>query len=136
MQKHYDVDGHDFSIAGEASSNFKSYLKKLGIAPEVIRRVAIAMYEAEINTIIHGGGGICDAEVSKDRITITFRDHGPGIKDIDLSMQEGYSTASDQIREMGFGAGMGLPNIKKYTDGMNIDSKVGVGTTVELIINI
>ena len=113
MQKHYDVDGHDFSIAGEASSNFKSYLKKLGIAPEVIRRVAIAMYEAEINTIIHGGGGICDAEVSKDRITITFRDHGPGIKDIDLAMQEGYSTASDQIREMGFGAGMGLPNIKK-----------------------
>lgn len=80
MQKHYDVDGHDFSIAGEASSNFKSYLKKLGIAPEVIRRVAIAMYEAEINTIIHGGGGICDAEVSKDRITITFRDHGPELK--------------------------------------------------------
>ena len=136
MQKHYDVDGHDFSIAGEASSNFKSYLKKLGIAPEVIRRVAIAMYEAEINTIIHGGGGICDAEVSKDRITITFRDHGPGIKDIDLAMQEGYSTASDQIREMGFGAGMGLPNIKKYTDSLHIESEVGKGTTIYMTVQV
>ena len=136
MQKQYDVDGHDFSIAGEASSNFKSYLKKLGIAPEVIRRVAIAMYEAEINTIIHGGGGICDAEVSKDRITITFRDHGPGIKDIDLAMQEGYSTASDQIREMGFGAGMGLPNMKRYTDEMDIESVVGSGTKITMKVRI
>ena len=136
MQKHYDVDGHDFSIAGEASSNFKSYLKKLGIAPEVIRRVAIAMYEAEINTIIHGGGGICDAEVSKDRSTSTFRDHGPGIKDIDLAMQEGYSTASDQIREMGFGAGMGLPNMKRYTDEMDIDSVVGSGTKITMKVRI
>lgn len=135
MQKHYDIDGHDFSIAGEASSSFKRYLKKLGISPDVVRRVAIAMYEAEINTIIHGGGGICDAEVSKDRIIITFKDDGPGIKDIDLAMQEGYSTATAQIRELGFGAGMGLPNIKKYTDSMNIESELGKGTTVELIIN-
>lgn len=136
MLKRYDIDGNDFSIAGEASSDFKRCLKKLGISPDVIRRVAIAMYEAEINTIIHGGGGICNAEISKDKIIITFIDNGPGIKDIDLAMQEGYSTATEQIRELGFGAGMGLPNIKKYTDNMEIESEIGKGTTVRLIINV
>ncbi len=136
MLKRYDIDGHDFSIAGEASSDFKRRLKKLGIAPDVIRRVAIAMYEAEINTIIHGGGGTCDAEIEKNRIVITFKDDGPGIKDIELAMQEGYSTATEQIRELGFGAGMGLPNIKNYTDDMEIETEVGKGTTVRLIINV
>lgn len=136
MRKHYDIDGHDFSIAGEASSDFKRFLKKLGISPDIIRRVAIAMYEAEINTIIHGGGGICDTEILKDKIIITFKDNGPGIKDINLAMQEGYSTATEQIRELGFGAGMGLPNIKKYTDDMEIETEPGKGTIVRLIINV
>ena len=136
MLKHYNIDGQDFSIAGEASSDFKRRLKKLGISPDVIRRVAIAMYEAEINTIIHGGGGECDAEVSNDKITVTFTDHGPGIKDIDLAMQEGYSTATEQIRELGFGAGMRLPNIKNYTDDMEIETEVGKGTVVRLIVKL
>ncbi len=136
MVKHYDISGTDFSVAGEASSNFKTVLKKLGINPDVIRRVAIAMYEAEINTVVHGGGGTCEAEVLGDRIQITFEDKGPGIADINLAMQEGYSTASERIRELGFGAGMGLPNIKRYTDDMKIESEVGVGTKITLTISL
>ncbi len=134
MLKKYILSGDDFSAAGEASSNFKAVLKKLGVAPIVVRRVAIAMYEAEINTIIHGGGGECEAQIEKDKITVTFTDHGPGIADLSLAMQEGYSTATDKIRELGFGAGMGLPNIKKYTDEMVVDSKPGEGTKVKLVI--
>lgn len=135
MIKTYLIPGDDFQVAGEASSNFKSVLKKLGIASDVIRKVAIAMYEAEINTMIHGGGGECEAEILKDSIRITFTDHGPGIPDIGLAMQEGYSTASDRIREMGFGAGMGLPNMKKYADDMKILTG-SEGTTLTLIINL
>lgn len=135
MIKTYVITGDDFQVAGEASSNFKSVLKKLGIASDVIRKVAIAMYEAEINTMIHGGGGECEAEILKDSIRITFTDHGPGIPDIELAMQEGYSTASDRIREMGFGAGMGLPNMKKYADDMKILTG-SEGTTLTLIINL
>ena len=136
MIKNYVLAGDDFASAGEASSNFKSVLKKLGIAPDVIRRVSIAMYEAEINTIIHGGGGECSAEIEGKKITLIFRDHGPGIEDINLAMQEGYSTASDSVRELGFGAGMGLPNIKKYTDDMQIETARGRGTTITLTVNI
>lgn len=136
MIKRYDLAGDDFSLAGEASSNFKSILKKLGISPDVVRRVSIAMYEAEINTIIHGGGGECTAEISGSSIKLVFSDNGPGIADISLAMQEGYSTASDQIREMGFGAGMGLPNMKKYTDDMQIETEAGKGTVLTLIINL
>ena len=136
MLKHYDISGVDFSSAGEASSSFKSVLKKLGIRSEIVRKVAIAMYEAEINTVIHGGGGSCDAEILKDCIKITFSDNGPGIADIDLAMKEGYSTASERIRELGFGAGMGLPNIKKYSDDMQIRTEKGKGTTVVLTINL
>lgn len=135
MIKTYVIPGDDFQVAGEASSNFKSVLKKLGIASDVIRKVAIAMYEAEINTMIHGGGGECEAEILKDSIRMTFTDHGPGIPDIELAMQEGYSTASDRIREMGFGAGMGLPNMKKYADDMKILTG-SEGTTLTLIINL
>lgn len=135
MIKTYLIPGDDFQVAGEASSNFKSVLKKLGIASDVIRKVAIAMYEAEINTMIHGGGGECEAEILKGSIRITFTDHGPGIPDIELAMQEGYSTASDRIREMGFGAGMGLPNMKKYADDMKILTG-SEGTTLTLIINL
>lgn len=134
MRKHYEISGTDFAAAGEASSSFKDILKKLGVPANLVRRVAIAMYEAEINTVIHGGGGMCDAEILDDRIVITFADNGPGIADLDLAMQEGYSTASDQIRELGFGAGMGLPNIKKYSDEMNITSNAGKGTIVTLTI--
>ena len=136
MIKEYVISGDDFSLAGEASSNFKALLKKLGVPTDTIRRVSIAMYEAEINTIVHGGGGTCVAEIEGDKIKITFTDHGQGISDISMAMQEGFSTASDRVRELGFGAGMGLPNIKKYTDDMIIDSTPGEGTTITLIINL
>lgn len=136
MIKNYQLSGTDFSVAGEASSSFKGILKRLGVPGDVVRKVAIAMYEAEINTIIHGGGGECDAEISGKEIKITFRDKGPGIADIDKAMQAGFSTATDQIRELGFGAGMGLPNIKKYTDDMQIETAPGKGTTLTLIINL
>ena len=136
MLKKYILSADDFSTAGEASSNFKSILKKLGLPPEIVRKVSIAMYEAEINTIVHGGGGECTAEVDSKTITLVFTDHGPGISNIDLAMQEGYSTATDQIRELGFGAGMGLPNIKKYTDNMQIDTSPGKGTKLTLTINL
>ena len=136
MIKNYKLSGTDFSVAGEASSSFKAILKRLGVPAGTVRRVAIAMYEAEINTIIHGGGGECDAEISGKEIKITFRDKGPGIANLDLAMQEGYSTATERIRELGFGAGMGLPNIKKYTDDMQIETAPGKGTTLTLIINL
>ena len=136
MIKNYQISGTDFSVAGEASSSFKAILKRLGVPAEIVRKVAIAMYEAEINTIIHGGGGECIAEISGKEIKIIFRDEGPGIADLELAMQAGYSTATDQIRELGFGAGMGLPNIKKYTDDMQIESAPGKGTTLTLIINL
>ena len=136
MIKNYIISGDDFSVAGEASSSFKAVLKKLGISPEIIRRVAIAMYEAEINTIIHGGGGECTAQISAGEIVLTFSDHGPGIPNIDLAMQEGFSTASEKVREMGFGAGMGLPNIKRYTDEMHIETSPGEGTRLTLKINL
>lgn len=133
---HYNIDGADFTMAGEASSSIKKVLKQLGVVPEIIRRAAISMYEAEMNCVIHGGGGYADVEILSDRILIRVTDNGPGISDVDLAMQEGYSTAPHSIREMGFGAGMGLPNMKNYTDEINIDTKVGRGTTVEMIIKI
>ena len=131
---HYEVDGQDFALAGEASSNVKKVLKKLGISPEVVRKVAIAMYEGEMNMVIHAKGGIADVEITPSKIVIVLQDYGPGIEDIELAMKEGYSTASDTIREMGFGAGMGLPNIKKYTDQLQITSEVGKGTRLEMTI--
>lgn len=131
----YKVDGEDFSSAGEASSAVKKSLKQLGFSPDVIRRVAIAMYEAEINMVIHAEGGEATVEITKDYIRIVLADRGPGIKDIDLAMQEGYSTAPEEVRNLGFGAGMGLPNIKKYSDDLKIESVVGVGTTLTILIN-
>ncbi len=136
MRKSYEISGSDFSRAGEASSNFKTILKQLGISADVVRKVAISMYEAEINTVIHGGGGSCDAEISDKSIIISFTDNGPGIKDVELAMTEGYSTATDSVRELGFGAGMGLPNMKKYADDLQIKTKPGQGTTVILTINL
>ncbi len=136
MVKKYILSGDDFSLAGGASSDLKSVLKRLGVSPEAVRRVSVAMYEAEINTIIHGGGGECEADITAEAITLVFTDNGPGIADIELAMQEGFSTASDEVREMGFGAGMGLPNMKKYTDKMEIRTEPGKGTRLELVVNL
>jgi anti-sigma regulatory factor (Ser/Thr protein kinase) len=128
----FEVNGDDFTSAGQASVQVKKNLRQLGIDPEVIRRVSIAMYEGEINMVIHAGGGTAKVLVYEDGIEIVLSDHGPGIKDIDEAMQEGFSTAPDQIRSLGFGAGMGLPNMKRYTDEMKIESTLGVGTCVTM----
>ena len=132
----FDVDGDDFSSAGAASVEVKKRLRQLGISPEVIRRVAIAMYEGEINMVIHADGGKALVEVTPDEVRMTLEDHGPGIADVELAMQEGYSTARENIRSLGFGAGMGPPNMKKYTDTMHIDTEVGRGTTVVMTVKI
>ena len=134
LQLHFDVDGDNFTSAGEASVEVKRKLRLLGFSPEVIRCVSIAMYEGEINMVIHARGGAADVTIYRDRIEIVLTDHGPGIADIGLAMQEGYSTAQDNIRTLGFGAGMGLPNMKRYTDEMEITSKVGEGTTVRMTV--
>ena len=133
---HYDVPGDDFTRAGEASSSIKKALKQVGLAPDIIRNVAIATYEGEINMVIHANGGEIDAEIDDHGITIVLRDQGPGIPDVEKAMQEGWSTASDEIRAQGFGAGMGLPNMKKYTDNMQIDTVLGVGTTISLRVDL
>ncbi len=133
---HFDVDGADFSSAGAASVMVKKKLRQLGYPPEIIRKVSIAMYEGEINMVIHANGGTADVEVSDEAIVITLSDSGPGIPDVELAMQEGYSTARENIRNLGFGAGMGLPNMKKYTDSMEIDTVVGKGTTITMRVNI
>ena len=133
---HFTVDGNDFTSAGQASIQIKKNLRRLGLDPETIRRVSIAMYEGEINMVIHAGGGEADVNVCENYIEIILKDNGPGIKNIEQAMQEGFSTAPDQIRSLGFGAGMGLPNMKRYTDDMKIESEVGVGTTVTMLVNI
>ena len=129
---HYDVPGDDFTRAGEASGMVKNRLKKLGFPSEAVRRVAIAMYEGEINMVIHADGGEITVEITPEYVNMVLADTGPGIADIDLAMKEGYSTAPDNVRSLGFGAGMGLPNMKKYTDEMKVESQVGVGTTVTM----
>lgn len=131
---HFDVDGSDFSSAGAASVTVKKKLRQLGYSPEVIRRVSIAMYEGEINMVIHANGGTADVEASDDKILIVLADKGPGIPDVELAMQAGYSTAKDHIRNLGFGAGMGLPNMIKYTDDLRIDTVVGEGTTITMTV--
>ena len=130
VKLHYDVDGNDFSAAGEASMKIKKELRNLGFPQDIIRRIAIAVYEGEINMVIHADGGVIDVEIDAESIKMVLADKGPGIKDIDLAMQEGWSTAPDDVRSLGFGAGMGLPNMKKYTDEMHIETELGVGTTV------
>ena len=128
----FDVSGNDFTSAGQASVQVKKNLRQLGFNPEIIRRVSIAMYEGEINMVIHAGGGTAEVIVSEEYIEIVLQDNGPGIKDIEQAMQAGYSTASDNIRSLGFGAGMGLPNMKKNTDYMDIKSTIGVGTCITM----
>lgn len=132
----YTVDPDDFTRAGEASSDVKNKLKQLGISPAVIRKVSIAMYEGEINMVIHARGGQITVEISTECIRMVLADVGPGIPDIELAMKEGYSTAPDEIRSLGFGAGMGLSNMKKYSDGMDIQTEIGVGTTITMVVNV
>jgi anti-sigma regulatory factor (Ser/Thr protein kinase) len=133
---HFLVDGEDFTSAGQASVTVKKNLRKLGILPEIIRKISIAMYEGEINMVIHAGGGEAEVLVYEDRIEMILTDHGPGIANIDQAMQEGFSTAPDNVRSLGFGAGMGLPNMKRYTDDMRIESVVGEGTTITMVVKL
>ena len=132
---HFIVDGDNFTMAGQASVAVKKNLRQLGVDPETIRRVSIAMYEGEINMVIHAGGGEADVFVYEDSIEIILTDHGPGIPNLELAMQEGFSTAPDNIRSLGFGAGMGLPNMKRYTDSMEIDTALGKGTKITMRVN-
>lgn len=132
IKLHYVISNEDFTRAGEASGDVKSKLKFMGVAPDIVRKVAIAMYEGEINMVIHADGGVIDVIISEKDITMILKDKGPGIEDIELAMQAGYSTASENVRALGFGAGMGLPNMEKYSDEMNIDTVIGVGTTVTM----
>ena len=136
LKFHYDVDGENFSSAGQASVDVKKHLRNLGFSPDVIRRVSIAMYEGEINMVIHASGGSADVEVTPDEIVIILEDTGPGIPNVELALKEGYSTAKDNIRQLGFGAGMGLPNMKKYTDDMRIDTEVGKGTRITMKVRV
>lgn len=126
----YDIKSRDFMAAGDASSHTKLVLKKLGVNADIVRRAAVAAYEAEMNITIHSMGGTMTVEITSEHINIIAEDRGPGIADIELAMQEGFSTAPDEIREMGFGAGMGLPNMKKCSDEFDIKSDLGVGTRV------
>ena len=128
----FDVDGDDFTSAGQASVQVKKDLRRLGVPSETIRRVSIAMYEGEINMVIHAGGGEAEVRVTEEAIEIVLADKGPGIPDVEKAMQKGWSTASEEVRSAGFGAGMGLPNMKKNTDEMEIETEVGVGTTIHM----
>ncbi len=134
MTLRFEVGGEDFSLAGRASTELKRVLGKLGIDPETVRRAAVAMYEAEINMVIHAGGGVARAEILPDRVVMVLEDEGPGIPDLSLAMREGWSTAPDRFRELGFGAGMGLPNMKRNADELAIDSAPGRGTSVTMTI--
>ena len=136
MKLHFDISGDDFTRAGEASGKVKSKLKQLGIPSDAVRRTAIALYEGEINLVIHAGGGEIDVTISPENIEMVLSDKGPGIADVEKAMTEGFSTASENIRSLGFGAGMGLPNMKKYSDQMKIDTKLGVGTTIFMKVNL
>ncbi|MDO4268866.1 MAG: ATP-binding protein [Eubacteriales bacterium] len=132
----YPISPDDFTRAGEASSDVKGKLKQLGVSPEAVRKVAIAMYEGEINMVIHAKGGEITVEITPERILMILADVGPGIPDVEKAMQAGYSTAPDEVRSLGFGAGMGLPNMKKYTDDMRIETELGVGTTITMEVRL
>lgn len=132
----YEIDGENFSAAGEASTAVKRVLKKLHLPPAIVRRAVVCMYEGEINMVIHADGGEALLEVDEEKISIVLKDRGPGIPDIDKAMEEGWSTASSSVRAMGFGAGMGLPNMKRNADDMKIETELGVGTTVTMVIHI
>ena len=132
----FEVQGNDFTSAGQASVQVKKNLRQLGLDPDTIRRVSIAMYEGEINMVIHACGGVAEVSVDEEYIEIILEDSGPGISDIEQAMQAGFSTASEKTRSLGFGAGMGLPNMKKNSDSMEITSTLGVGTRIVMRINL
>lgn len=132
----YEVDADDLSRAGEASGEMKMTLRRLGIPNEIIRRAAICMYESEINMVIHADGGVAEVTVTLEDITITLTDTGPGIPDLEKAMSEGWTTAGETARGLGFGAGMGLPNMKRHADEMRVDTRVGEGTTVTMVIHL
>jgi anti-sigma regulatory factor (Ser/Thr protein kinase) len=134
MRLHYDVANNDFTRAGEASSKIKQMLKQLAIDANIVRRVAIATYEAEINLVIHSNGGDIEVYIKPDCIEIYVEDIGPGIENVELAMTKGFSTATNFAREMGFGAGMGLPNMEKVSDDFIIESSPGVGTKIKMIV--
>ena len=134
MHYTFEIERGNFADAGQASSSVKRILKQLGVAPPNIKRTVVALFEAEINAIAHAYGGKIDIDIDDGKIVMVVADQGPGIPNVDLAMQEGWSTASPQVREMGYGAGMGLPNIKKNTDELKIDTEVGVGTTVTMTV--
>ena len=136
LSYHYVVPGDDFTQAGMASGAVKQILKQLGLNPQTIRKMSISLYEGEINMVIHAGGGEINVDIDDEKIVAVLTDHGPGIENIELAMQDGWSTASEQVRGLGFGAGMGLPNMKKYSDELLVESKVGSGTTVTITVNI
>lgn len=132
----YQISPDDFTRAGEASSDVKGKLKQMGVSPEAVRKVAIAMYEGEINMVIHAKGGEITVTITPEQIQMVLADVGPGIPDVEMAMKAGYSTAPDEVRNLGFGAGMGLPNMKKYTDTMEIETELGVGTTITMTVTI
>ncbi len=132
----YEISPDDFTRAGEASSDVKKKLKQMGVGPEAVRKVAIAMYEGEINMVIHAKGGEIRVDITPEKILMVLDDIGPGIPNVEQAMQAGFSTAPDEVRSLGFGAGMGLPNMKKYTDSMEIDTRIGVGTKITMVVNI
>lgn len=131
---HFEVDGSDFTSAGTASVAVKKSLRQLGLPSEVIRKLSIAMYEGEINMVIHANGGVITVYITPSEVKMILKDVGPGIPDIEKAMQAGWSTASADVRSLGFGAGMGLPNMKKYSDDMTVETEIGVGTTVTMIV--
>ena len=136
MQYKYNIEGGNFTKAGTASSQVKKILKQLNVDLKIIKRIVVALYEAEVNIVAHAYSGVIQVQIDTQKITIKLTDKGPGIPDIDKAMTKGFSTASPKVREMGFGAGMGLANIKKNSDELNISSVVGVGTEVEIRTNL
>lgn len=134
MHYSFDIERGNFTDAGHASASVKRTLKQLNVAPASIKRIVVALYEAEINAVAHAYGGKIDVEIDPEKIVMVVADEGPGIPNVDLAMTEGWSTASQKVREMGFGAGMGLPNIKKNTDELKIDTRIGVGTTLTMTV--
>ena len=135
IKESYPVQANDMTSAGDVSARIKRQMKQLGIPASVVRRVSVGTYEAEINLVIHSEGGRIDFEISPEKITIRVVDQGPGIPDLKKAMTEGWSTASNEVRNMGFGAGMGLPNMKRNADEFTITSAVGVGTDITMIFN-
>jgi len=136
MQFEYSIEAGNFTKAGDASSSFKKILKQLNVDPQIIKRIVVSLYEGEVNIVAHANGGKAICNVDTSRVIILLTDTGPGIPDIEKAMQTGFSTASAKVREMGFGAGMGLQNIKNNADQLSITSEVGVGTKLEIIVNL